>query len=119
MSLFDFSGLITEYGLPVQIIFPAETKGHYDEQTGEWVPPKPADPIDTTAVVIPYSSNQIYQSGGRITATDRQLIIQRDIPIKSTVVCDGHKYSVEQELPYKSYAGFNQYDLKWVSAFEQ
>ncbi len=118
--MFDFSDLIAEYGLPIQILKPnKDSKGHYSTQTGEWVSADPDSPSETTAVIIPFPSNEIYQSGGRITSADRQLIINDDVPIKSTVISDGHKYSVEQELPYKSYAGFNQYELKWVSAFEQ
>lgn len=120
-NMFDFSDLIEEYSLAIQIILPADPtdKGHYDEDTGEWVPPTPAEPINTNAVVIPFSSNEIYQSGGRLSSADRQLVISMDIPIKSIVVSEGHKYSVEQELPYSAYAGFNVYELKWVSAFEQ
>ncbi|KZM54913.1 hypothetical protein A3Q35_13215 [Aeribacillus pallidus] len=120
-NMFDFSDLIEEYSLPIQIILPADPtdKGHYDEDTGEWVQPNPSEPIDTKGVVIPFSSNELYQSGGRLSSADRQLITTMDIPIKSIVVSDGHKYSVERELPYKAYAGFNLYELKWVSAFEQ
>ncbi|MEK3645825.1 hypothetical protein [Aeribacillus sp. FSL M8-0235] len=120
-NMFDFSDLIEEYSLPIQIILPAnpDDKGHYDENTGEWVSPTAAEPISTNAVVIPFSSNEIYQSGGRLSSADRQLITTMDIPIKSIVVSDGHKYSVERELPYKAYAGFNLYELKWVSAFDQ
>lgn len=120
-NMFDFSDLIEEYSLAIQIILPEnpDDKGHYDENTGEWVPPTPAEPINTKAVVIPFSSNELYQSGGRLSSADRQLIISMDIPIKSTVIAEGHKYSVEQELPYSAYAGFNVYELKWVSAFEQ
>lgn len=117
--MFDFSDLIAEYSLPIQIIRPASgEKGYFDDQRGAWVPPKSADPIETNAVVIPFSSDEIYQSGGRITSADRQLIITDIIPIKSTIISDGHKYSVEQELPYIAYAGFNVYELKWVSALD-
>lgn len=117
-SMFDFSDLIADFSLPIKVILSASgSTGHYDDKTGEWVPPDPADPIDTSGAVIPYSANEIYQSGGRLTKSDRQLIINMDLPMKSIVICSGQKYSVEQVIPYSEYAAFNQYELKWVSAF--
>lgn len=117
---FDFNDLVAEFSVPVQIILPlAGSSTQYSEETGKWIPPTSDDPIDTEGAVIPYSSNQLYKSGGRLSEEDRQLVINMDLPTKSIVISGGHKYSVEQEIPYKEYCGFNQYDLKWVSAFEQ
>lgn len=116
-SMFDFSELIAEYSSPIQIITSKEEKGHYDDNTGEWVLPNQVEQIGTEGVLIPYSERQIYQSGGRLTVYDRQLIINRDIPSKSIVVHNNQKYSVENKIPYSDYANFDQYELKWVNAF--
>lgn len=117
-NMFDFSDLLDEFSWPIQIILPASGSiGHYDDNTGEWVSPDAAAPIDTNGAVIPYSSNEIYKSSGRLTEYDRQLLINMDIPPKSIVISEGQKYSVEQKIPYEAYAGFNQYELKWVNAF--
>lgn len=117
-NMFDFSDLLDEFSLPIQVIMPnSGVQGTYSSSTGEWVPPDSPDPINTAGAVIPYSSNEIYQSGGRLTKSDRQLLINMDIPLKSIVISSGQKYSVEQVIPYMDYAGFNQYELKWVSAF--
>lgn len=118
MVLFDFSDLLSEYSLPIEVIPPdSGEKGQYDDDTGEWVPPKQDKPIKTEGALIPYSVNQIYQSGGRLTEFDRQLLINMDIPPKSLVIYKNQKYSVENEVPYSDYADFNQFELKWVSSF--
>lgn len=117
-NMFDFSGLIAEFSFPIQVIMPNDgAKGTYSTTSGEWIPPEPSEPINTDGAVIPFSSNEIYQSGGRLTKYDRQLIINLDIPPKSIVISEGQKYSVEQKIPYGAYANFDQYELKWVSAF--
>jgi hypothetical protein len=117
--MFDFSDLLAEYSFPIQVIMPETgAKGTYSKQTGEWEASPTADPIDTTGAVIPYSSNEVYQSGGRLTKFDTQLLIDLYIPPKSIIIYNNQKYSVEQVIPYDDYAGFNQYELKWVSAFD-
>lgn len=118
--MIDFSDLIDEYSVPITIYKPQSGSSQgWDPNTGDPVSSTYDPPIDTSGAVIPLTSNQIYQSGGRLTDFDRRLIIDDpDIPPKSLVIYGGQKYSVEQVIPYSIYADFNQYQLKWVSAFD-
>ncbi|MFT8928526.1 MAG: hypothetical protein ABF969_04235 [Sporolactobacillus sp.] len=117
MPMFDFSDMLAEYSLPLTMLQP-EMPGHHDEN-GEWVPGSDPVEVPITGALIPFSQNEIYQSGGRLTQSDRQLLIDRaDIPMKTMIVHDGQKYSVEGKTPYSDYADFDQYELKWVSAFD-
>lgn len=120
MPMFDFSDLIDEYSVPITIYKPQDGSSQgWNPNTGDPLPTPQAAPISTKGAVVPLSANQIYQSGGRLTQLDRQLIIDYgNIPPKSIVVYNGQKYSVEQVIPYTDYADFNQYELKWVSAFD-
>ncbi|WP_150284351.1 hypothetical protein [Rummeliibacillus sp. TYF-LIM-RU47] len=121
--LFEFGDMLQDYETDIQIITTENDKsnnGGYDEETGEWkgnktpINPKP---IEARGVMLPYSANEIYQSGGRLTQQSRQLIINMDIPSKAEVVHDNQKYSVESKTGYEGFADFSQYELKWVSAF--
>lgn len=121
--MFEFQDMLQEYETDIQVIITtADTSvnGGYDPETGEWISggstPTP-ETIDTRGVMLPYSANEIYQSGGRLTQTSRQLIINMDIPEKAVVVGKGQKYSVEHKDGYEDFADFSQYELKWVSAF--
>lgn len=119
----EFQDMLQDYETDIQIIIQAtdtSVNGGYDEETGEWkgskTPANP-EPIDTRGALLPYSANEIYQSGGRLTQQSRQLIINMDIPRKAIVVHDNQKYSVENKTGYEGFADFSQYELKWVSAF--
>lgn len=122
-SMFEFGDMLQEYETDIQLIIKSadtNNNGGYDEETGEWNGNKtPADlePINTRGVMLPYSTNEIYQSGGRLTQQSRQLIINMDIPSKAEVVHANQKYSVESKTGYEGFADFAQYELKWVSAF--
>lgn len=121
--MFEFVDMLQEYETDIQIIIkPTDTSnnGGYDEETGEWNGNKPSmdsKPIEARGVMLPYSANEIYQSGGRLTQQSRQLIINMDIPSKAEVVQGNQKYSVESKTGYEGFADFSQYELKWVSAF--
>ncbi len=121
--MFEFSDMLQEYETDIQInVSRTDTSNNsgYDEDTGEWngnKTPTDSEPIDTRGIMLPYSANEIYQSGGRLTQQSRQLIINMDIPSKAEVVHDNQKYSVESKTGYEGFADFSQYELKWVSAF--
>ena len=121
--MFEFSDMLQEYETDIQIIVSrtdTSNNSGYDEDTGEWngnKTPTDSEPIDTRGIMLPYSANEIYQSGGRLTQQSRQLIINMDIPSKAEVVHNNQKYSVESKTGYEGFADFSQYELKWVSAF--
>lgn len=120
--LFEFKDMLQEYEQDIQIITTTVDKssnGGYDEETGEWRPDGSSKPetLSTRGVILPYNANEIYQSGGRITQSSRQLIIDIDIPPKSLVIHGVQKYFIENKTGYEEFADFSVYELKWVSAF--
>lgn len=121
-EMFEFQDMLQDYETDIQIIIQAtdnSVNGGYDVETGEWISGSNNEPetIDARGVMLPYSANEIYQSGGRLTQQSRQLIINMYIPSKAIVVHDSQKYSVENKTGYEGFADFSQYELKWVSAF--
>lgn len=121
--MFEFQDMLQDYESPIQVFIPAvdtSVNAGYDEETGEPIKtiPDNTEPVDTRGVVLPYDANTIYQSGGRLTQSHRQLIINMDIPEKSIVVHKEQKYSVENRTGYEDFADFIQYELKWVSVFD-
>lgn len=120
VQMFEFHDMLADYETDLQIMVVIHgTSGGYDEESGEAIKPTPDKtvPLDVRGVLLPYSSNEIYQSGGRLTQMHRQLIINRDIIPKTEIVHKGQKYSVENRTGYEDFADFSQYELKWVSAF--
>lgn len=118
--MFQFQDMLQDYESEITILTNTPgTNGGHDEETGEPIKGTPGttERIETRAVVLPYSANQIYQSGGRLTQTHRQLITGMDIPAKAFIEHAGLKYSVENRTGYEDHADFIVYELKWVNAF--
>ena len=67
------------------------------------------------------TDRKVYQSGGTYTAQDRELITETGIPLEPTsyIVHQGTRYHVESENDYSEYAGFHDYNLKRVAAFDR
>lgn len=120
MPMFDFSDMLAAYSVSLTIYKPQDgSLQGWDPNTGDPLPVPKAPQLEMSGALIPYKQNEIYHSGGRLTQYDRQLLIDdTDIPMKSIVLSNGQKYSVEAMIPYSDYADFNQYELKWVSAFD-
>lgn len=120
--MFEFADMLAEYESDIQVltVIPGTiTNGGYDEETGEPIKGTPETTLTTPGrgVVLPYSANEMYQSGGRLTRSSRQLITSMDIEEKAHVVHQGRKYHVENCTGYEEHADFKVYELKWVSAF--
>ncbi|MBY8913309.1 hypothetical protein KY305_11215 [Bacillus sp. YC2] len=109
---FYFQDLITEYAVLFTLTTPAD-EGHYDD-LGRWVSGESAISVESGAL-IPLPTQLIYQSGGRLTSYDRQLYINKNIPLKSRIEYDGVTYDVESKIPYSDYADFDSYILKAVN----
>lgn len=117
----DFSGMLQAYEVDVSIeTTNTGSNGGYDEETGEWTPSTPSTSIkeDFRAVVLPYTQNELYQAAGRLTSQSRKMITNRVIETKSTITCGTNKYSVEGVTDYTNFSNFYEYELKWVSAFD-
>lgn len=115
---FDFSRLIEKYSVDSQLIRPS-TGGKY--VGGNWIPDAAQEPEIITGAIIPMTDRKIYQSGGTYTEKDRELITETEIPLEPAayIVFQENKYQVESETDYSIYAGFHDYNLKRVGAFDR
>lgn len=143
MPLYEFMDLIQEYSVPLKITMPQTDdsgqpeQGHYDPDTGEWVPADTSAPVQTgtadnpttiIAAFVPftqsasgqYGLSTSYGTGGTYTSSDRQLIVSADVtvPMKSKIEWHGLAFSVEEEFPYQDFADFHVYACKAVSVFD-
>lgn len=115
-QLFGFSDLIRRYSVAYDI--ETVTLGGYDA-LGEWVNGVTTLSPDRGAL-IPMASRAVYQSGGRITEMDRQLIkAHGSVPLGAVVLYKGERYKVESWTNHGDYGDFNVYLLKHVSAFSE
>lgn len=114
---FDFTRLLKKYSVFCQLI--RETGGGKYEG-GNWVPDPPSAPVAIDGVLIPMTDRKVYQSGGAYTEQDRELITETRIPLEPAayIVHQGIRYHVESESDYSEYAGFYDYNLKRVGAFD-
>lgn len=118
--MFEFQDMLQDYESDIAILtVKPGINGGYDDETGEPIKGTPETTVrsEERGVVLPYSANQLYQSGGRLTQTHRQLITGLDIPAKAIIEHAGLKYSVENRTGYEDHADFIVYELKWVNAF--
>jgi len=118
--LFEFADMLADYESDIQVLTVQKgVNGSWDPKTGEPIKGTPETTviIPGRGAVLPYSDSQIYQSGGRLTQSNRQLITGMDIPDKAIVVHKEKKYSAEAQTGYEEHADFKLYNLKWVSAF--
>ncbi|PZL78247.1 hypothetical protein CI088_00310 [Enterococcus plantarum] len=113
MEKMIFSSLVASFGVDFTLILLTDSKGQYIK--GEWVPDN-QEPVIKQGAIIPYDDRTIYQSGGTLTTSDRQLAYVGDIPLGSHVIDAGKKYKVESEESFREhYADTNLYRLKAVS----
>lgn len=116
-KIYDFSRLIDKYSNIVELI--TEQKGKYED--GKYVS-EPSSVTEISAVVIPYTESKVYQSGGTIKKTDRQLYVKTPIPLPlENVKIRYHNktYSVEEDINYGDYADVYVYQIKWVNNFDK
>lgn len=116
--LFGFSRLLKKYSVECQLI--RETGGG-KYVGGNWIPDPAGKPELISGAVIPMEDRKIYQSGGTYTEQDRELITKMEITLEPAayIIYHGSKYHVESENDYSEYAGFHDYNLKRVSAFDR
>lgn len=114
MQRMNFSSLVETFAVDFQLVLPSdEGAGKYVH--GEWVPTN-KEPKIVSGAIIPYDNRTIYQSGGTLTSSDRQLAYVGSIPLGSKIIDMGKEYKVESEEPYaEHYADVNLYRLKAVT----
>lgn len=117
MKNFNFCHLINNKSVAYTLLSP--TQGAYDDQ-GEYK----AGEIKRwfgMGVIVPFSSNKIYQSGGSITTMDRELYSSTPVAFtsESRVEFNEHKYTIEISADYSAYSDVYIYKLKWVDIFDR
>ena len=116
-KLYDFHRLIDKYSCIFEVIY--HTEGAYVD--GKW-----RDGLTTVSemsgAIVPLAETKIYQSGGTLKKTDRQLYtvipVTEDLS-KAKVRYKGKTYSIEEDTDYSDYADVYIYVLRWVSGFDK
>ena len=111
-KLYNFDRLIDKYSVDFTLVSVSE--GSY--VGGKYVEGTKTETLCRGAVV-PVSDSKIYQSGGVITAKDRQLYMKKPVEKSLTgskIKFRGNVYKIEQETNYDDYANVCIYMLKWV-----
>lgn len=116
-KLYDFHRLINKYYCVFEII--GHTEGAY--VNGKW-----QDGLkivsEMSGAIVPLAEKKIYQSGGTLKTTDRQLYtvipITEDLS-KAKIKYKGKTYSIEEDTDYSDFADVYIYTLRWVNSFDQ
>lgn len=112
MKLYNFERLVKKYSVPFKLVVYGE--GEYVD--GKFVKGEPSE-LAATGAIVPMSTRKIYQSGGTLDTTDRELYMLTPIPtpLKHTqAVYKGRTYSIEEEKDYTDYSDVSVYILRWV-----
>lgn len=116
-KLYNFTRLINKYSNTFELI--TESDGVY--VNGVWQAGlSTIKPM--RGAIIPMSDGKIYQSGGTLTKSDRNLYTIEPIPNplnNQKVRYKGKTYSVEEETDYSDYADAYVYVLKRVESFDK
>ncbi|MGA4517205.1 hypothetical protein ACPA0F_07945 [Solibacillus silvestris] len=119
MTLYNFKRLIQRYSTAFTV--QSSTDCFYDDDTGEYVPGTTENKVLQGAIIpansILMSDKSSYQSGGRLTESDRLLFSLVPLELKTKIQHKGKTYHVEEEDDYSDFADFYHYTLKAVSAF--
>lgn len=111
-QLYQFADLIREYSVPFEVEDVQE--GAYND-LGEFVEGVTVL-VPMRGALIPLASSVIYQSGGRLDESDRQLIkMGAPLTLGSHVRYKGQRYTVESWTNFGDYGDFNTYLLKHVT----
>lgn len=118
MKYFNFKRLIKKYNTNFIVEYAKVDKPYnpndYDVLGKEINPYVPFVRPEEGAI-IPMADKVIYQSGGRLNSSDRQLYsLNHDIPKKSKIKYKGEEYHVEAKVSYEDFADFTLYTLKAV-----
>lgn len=116
--LYDFTDLIHKYSVEGKLI---QESGKGEYIGGNWIPAPASEPKMIKGALLPMTKQKIYQSGGTYTENDRELITLEAITLEPPAffIFQGSNYHVESENDYSLYAGFHDYNLKKVSAFDR
>ncbi|WP_426353669.1 hypothetical protein [Exiguobacterium sp. R-39] len=113
---FQFTRLIKKYRVPFFLEIVGETyiDDLGEKQTAEsvWVA--------RSGALVPLGVRQIEQSGGTLIEADRTLYFTGEFLETGTRIRYGNNiYHVLRGVPHETYADFNSYTVKYVSAFDK
>lgn len=120
MKYFNFSRLIKKYSVEFTIEYPGNASNSNDplyyDDLGNYIGPElPSGPQPMTGALMPPSDRQVYNSGGRLTASDRLLYsLTTNIPEGSKILYKGMSYQVMPRANFEDFADFAQYECKAV-----
>ena len=112
MKLYNFKRLVRKYSVTFELI--THEAGTYKD--GRYVETESVT-ASKTGAIVPLSQRKIYQSGGTLSTTDRQLYMLERItePLNNaTVKYKGKTYKIEEDTDYTDYSDVSVYVLKWV-----
>lgn len=129
-AYYNFKRLIKKYTVSFFVQLPANDKQFGNDEVddlGNPITPEYAAQKPFKGAIIPFNSREVYQSGGRITESDRQLYIDAGsneniqgelyLPPKTRVIHQNRVYFVEGEGNYLDFSHFILYTLKEVGPF--
>src|SRR6478735_12515658 len=97
--MFVTKELIDNYSLPFTLI--TTSLGYHDQDNGgRWVPGVEAPPQQAEGIIIPLKSKLIYDSGGKLTTEDRQLICLMQLSKGDVCIVKDKKYTVLEETDW-------------------
>lgn len=115
--IYDFSRLISKYSGDIEVVKTQE--GQY--VNGRFVPGETVIGRIRGAI-LPIKSEKIYQSGGTLTESDRQLYTKVSLGENLSSLKIRYKkqeFKVEEDTDYSDYARVYSYILKRVDAFDK
>jgi len=113
--MFNFQRLIRKYSVTFGIVYPSnpDAKPQYDD-LGNKIP-APVITKNETGALLPVNERMIYQSGGRLTSSDRLLYsLNHHIPDGAKITYKGYTYRVQEKFDGSDFADFSRYSLKAV-----
>lgn len=113
-SIYRFTRLVQKYSNPLAMEIVSD--GEYNEDTGEYVVGE-TENVTLMGAIMPLKARAIYESGGRLTESDRLLYSLTPFEEKQKVLYKEKVYTVEAYEEYIDFADFHYYLLKAVSAF--
>lgn len=116
--MYKFQRLLNKYRVKGATTTTLSTVPGYYDTGGDWVPPQHIEKdVELNCAIVPMSTRQINDSGGRYSASDRQLYTQTKLQPKQHIKYKNVTYSVEEETDYTEYSDFFVYVIKAVSPF--
>lgn len=114
---FNFpNNLIKRYNRTFQILQGSES-GSYNTTTGKW---EKSEVVEVLAkgCIVPYPKNVVYQSGGSILTTDRQIITTSFVPLNCQIKYKDELYTIQEMTSYDEYSMFYTYQARRVDAYD-